>query len=459
MPDFGEVLLVHSIDTEGPLYESLEATFDRVENLTGVKGLPRNQETLLSLQQGRFNLSGKEEIVQQILSSHLISYNDTWDKIDHMLDRIMSDSFRLQLPDSFSQGWVYNWHCLDHVGYDYNPRRRDIGYHNIFDHYRKRISNRPTRDRIHFHFHPMSTYKDAHYCATSFTNSPELHQIICRRIVERNWFPSVFRAGFHTERPDSHWFLEQWIPFDLSNISLDTHRSYDSADYANGRGGDWRLAPSDWSVYHPHHDNYQLHGSCRRWIGRALTVLNRFDGLDQFEMDKAFQRASSGQHTLVGITSHDFRDLQPEVEHALSLISTSASRYPHVKYRFCEATEAFLIATGQNIDHEPLELDVTLHDQGNHPPYIEVSTVHGSTFGPQPYLAIQTKSRRFIHDNFDFCPSGQRWYYTFDTHTLPLHDVQHIGVASNDKYGNCSIKHLQSHISSSGNQTLIPYTP
>ena len=35
--------------------------------------------------------------------------------------------------DSFGNGWVFNWHCLDHVGYINNPRRRDMGYHNIFD--------------------------------------------------------------------------------------------------------------------------------------------------------------------------------------------------------------------------------------------------------------------------------------------------------------------------------------
>ena len=31
----------------------------------------------------------------------------------------------------------FNWHCLDHVGYEINPRRRDMGYHNIFDHYQQ----------------------------------------------------------------------------------------------------------------------------------------------------------------------------------------------------------------------------------------------------------------------------------------------------------------------------------
>ena len=76
-----------------------------------------------------------------------------------MLDRIMDNRFRQKMPDSQGNGWVYNWHCLDLVGYDYNPRRRDLGYHNIFDHYRRRLKETPdTRDAIHFHFHPNIFY-------------------------------------------------------------------------------------------------------------------------------------------------------------------------------------------------------------------------------------------------------------------------------------------------------------
>ena len=33
----------------------------------------------------------------------------------------------------------------------------------------------------------------------------------------------VNRAGFHCERPDSHLFMEQWIPFDLSNMSTEDY--------------------------------------------------------------------------------------------------------------------------------------------------------------------------------------------------------------------------------------------
>ena len=75
----------------------------------------------------------------------------------------------------------------------------------------------------------MSTYNEAHKCASSYVNSPELYQIITRRIIERNWFPVVNRAGFHCERPDSHLFLEQWIPFDLSNLSTEDYSELENS--------------------------------------------------------------------------------------------------------------------------------------------------------------------------------------------------------------------------------------
>jgi hypothetical protein len=291
----------------------------------------------------------------------------------------------------------------------------------------------------------MSTYRDAHRCATSFVNSPELYQILCRRIIERQWFPTVFRAGFQTERPDSHWFLEQWIPFDISNMALDDNSELDrTVDFRNGRSGDWRLAPSDWSVYRPSHDNYQIPGQCRRRIGRALNVLNRVASIDQREMDKAFARAQSGKPALVGIASHDFRDLTTEVDHLRELIADSARRYPGAKFKYCEGVEAFRAAVWPDgVPDDALDFEVIFHAASREDvASIEVRVRRGKVFGPQPFLAIQTRSRRFIHDNFDFSPSGNRWFYAFHSDTLPIEDVACVGVAANDEYGNCSVRRL-----------------
>jgi hypothetical protein len=431
------VLIVHSIDTEGPLHESLSATFGRLAHLHGITVLPETRETLEKLKAKRIDLGNKTDVVAEVVSGHLLTYNDTWDKIDDMLDRITGEPFRNAMTDSFGGGWIYNWHCLDHVGFQYNPRRRDMGYHQIFDHYASRLSQQPgSPDSLQFHFHPMSTYREAHRCATSFVNSPELYEILCRRVIERRWFPSVFRAGFQTERPDSNLFLEQWIPFDISNMAVDDPSEFDkSIDFKNGRSGDWRLAPADWSIYHPHHDYYQKPGNCRRWIARCLNVLNRIAPINEHEMDKAFARADGGTATLVGVTGHDFRNLGTEVDHIRGLVAASSDKFPEVQFKFCRADDAFRHVTGSD-DVTPVELSLELErTPKDDVPNLTVKTKAGKVFGPQPFLAIETMSRRFIHDNFDFSTSGDTWHFAFHTDTLPLSDVRRIGVATNDEAG------------------------
>lgn len=438
------VHFVHAIDTEGPLYESIEASFERLSELFQIDHLPFTRQTLTSLQRGEINLGGKEVEIQQLLSGHRINYMDDWSKVDQMLDRVLSEDFRKSRTDSYGRGWVFNWFCLDHVDFNVNPRRRTTGYHAIHDHYISRLADHPECiDEIQWHFHPMSTYNEAHRCATSFLNSPHLLEVLCRRIIERNFFPSVYRAGFQVERPDSNLFLEQWIPFDISNTSIDPSKEWtDSIDLRNGRSGDWRRAPHDWTPYHPHHDNWQLRGNCRRWIGRALNLKNRFANLDFSDVEKAFAQAAEGRPTLVGMASHDFRDLMPEVEEVRDMIDLATKKFPNVPFKFCSATEGFYNSLSlSNLTQDPISLSLNLDiDPIDDVPNLTIRTKQGKVFGPQPFLAIETMGKRFIHDNCDFDVTDGTWFYAFHSDTLPLQDVRRIGVAANDCLGNTFVE-------------------
>jgi len=129
------VYVVHCIDTEGPLHESVDATFERLKAIFKLD-LEPSVETLRRLQAGEMKLGGLEAAVRKVVDPHLLAYNDTWDKVDAMLAELLSEPFRGRVRDSFGTGWIYSWFCLDHVDYENNPRRRDIGYHNVYDHYR-----------------------------------------------------------------------------------------------------------------------------------------------------------------------------------------------------------------------------------------------------------------------------------------------------------------------------------
>lgn len=443
MPEKGTVYIVHSVDTEGPLYESLQATFDRLSELFSLE-MEASHQNLKKLQNCEIDLGGREEEVARLLSPELLGYNDSWDKLEKMHETLLSKEFRNELIDSFGGGWIFCWFCLDHVGFQTNPRRRDMGYHNIHDRYLEILDRMDSKelDEIQWHFHPMSTYKEAHRCATSYVNSPHLHETLCRRILERNFFPSAFRAGFQTLRPDSHWFLEQWIPFDCTNMALDDPSEFEvHNDFADGRFGDWRRAPSDWRVYQPDFHDYQKEGNCNRYIGRFLNLKARLCEINQYEVDKAFQKADRGESVLMGLNNHDFRDMISEVNRVREFIRQSAMKYPEVKFRFSNTVDAFN-AVCHDGKVEGLKLDIRLERQPDRLK-VYIKTVEGKVFGPQPYLAIETRSGRFIHDNLDFGLDGRSWSYCFDTETVPAHDLKRFAVAANNQFGSQHIELIE----------------
>lgn len=437
----GTVYLVHAIDTEGPLYEPIEAKFERLQELFDIPEIVPTRINLERLQCGAIDLGEQTARIQTVLKSHKANTLGSWDQIESMLQHVCSESFRNQFPDSVGNGWIYNWFCMDHVGYLTNPRKRDIGFLNIHDFYAGLIKSQTwARDTLEFHFHPMSTYREAHRCATHYLRSDELYQSLCYRIIERGFFPASYRAGFQAERPDSHWFLEQFIPYDISNMATeDTSDIDNSIDFRNGRSGNWRNAPNDWSVYHPSHDDYQLPGHCRRLIGRALNLRSRIGGMTQAEMDRAFARAADGENTVVGVCSHDWRDLAPEVESAITMLRQSVERFPQVNFLYSGTVSAFRSQLSSNeLAKPPLQLSLIYHPErpGVDVPFIEIRTESGQVFGPQPFLAIKTRANRYIHDNLDFAVAQGVWYYAFHSDTLPIGDVEKIGIAANDLLGN-----------------------
>ena len=252
--------VVHCIDTEGPLVEDLQATFNRLASIFGLQ-LPATRENLELLQRQQIPLDGREAEVARVVAPGLLRYNESWADIDRMLDEALSPGFRESMRDDDGRGWVYSWHCMDHAGYRSNPRQKDTSHGSIFRHYRERLARTSARDELNWHFHPLSFSRNPLQCATNYVNSYEvLNDVLCRRVIEDGWFPVANRPGFHTERPDIHLFLEQWIPFDYANQSWEAGDD-GQPDLVQGRFGDWRRAPQSWRGYQPAHDDYQVAGA------------------------------------------------------------------------------------------------------------------------------------------------------------------------------------------------------
>ncbi len=436
-----KLYIVHCVDTEGPLHESIDATFGRLKGMFGID-MPATKESLRKIQKQELDLGEQTKAVAETFSEHLLAYNDTWDKIDFMLDKIMTKEYRRQFQDSDGNGIVYNWHCMDNSGFETNHRRRDIGFGNIFSHYQRKISEHNSIDSIHWHFHPLSFNKDAHICNTSYDNSYDLlHQIICRRLIDSNWFPVVNRAGFHAIRQDSSFFLEQWIPFDYSNQS-----TYDDKGMQpdSNRFGDWRRASKNWIPYHPSHNDYQLVGNMNRLTTKCLNIGTRFKLLTDEEIEYAFQDALESGSAILAFTNHDFRDMSVDIEDIYSRIEKIHKKYSDVYTINSDAVTAMknTFYKEKDIKDEKIEIDVEIITESGVDKVI-ATLKSGKIFGSQPYLAIKIKEGRYYHDNFNERDYLSTWEYILDEHTIKLPTIEKIVVASNDRYGNQSIVSLK----------------
>ena len=254
-------------------------------------------------------------------------------------------------------------------------------------------------DSIHWHFHPLSLNKEAHISSTSYVNSyAVLYEILCRRLIEFEWFPIVNRAGYHAIRQDSSFFLEQWIPFDYSNQAM--YRD-DGEHFDHHRFGDWRRAPKTWIPYHPSYDDYQTPGSMNRYTTKCLNIGTRLKLIDEFEIEMAFKNAIENGSAILSFTNHDFRDIAVDIENVYAKIDRVSRKFPNVSIHNSDAITAMQKVVFSDIDVENEAIKLELETEvGVTSSKILVHCEKGKVFGSQPFLAIKTRDGRYFHDNF-----------------------------------------------------------
>lgn len=430
-----KLYIVHAVDAEGPMYESVKETIKRFNSLLKLPKKIKSTSDLKNALNGKLFSSKINKIISKNFNSHLLNYNKNLSDLNKMLSELKSKKFRNQLLDSAGNGYKITWHCVDHVNYKSNLRRKKIGYNQIFDIYSNYIKKNKLQDDVQFHFHPMSVYKESHRNSYLMMRNDNLFQILCRRIIDRNWFPSSFRAGFHTERQDLHNFLEEYIPFDLSNINKSKTKHLNHKPHLKAIGYDWRRATDKWEIYNPSRYDYQIKGKSKRYIGRVLSIMDRTVSIDRNEINAAFKRASKGNKTLLAVTNHDFRNIVPEINYFLNLIRDIHKKYKDVKIYYNTTTEGFKNCLNLNRGKK-LKLKIKKIKDNS----FKIQTLSGSVFGTQPFLAMKLKNGMYVHDNLNFdLKSKSTWYYTLNNDTVRPKDLSHIGIGGCDKYGNTSV--------------------
>lgn len=413
--------IVHCIDTEGPLEETVAATFERLNKEKSIL-LEPSCALLKQLQNQEVDLNGREAEIADFLAPHRLSYLSRWSDIENMISVITSKEFRYKNSDMVGGPYTFSWFIIDVVGYKDNPRRKSTGYHAVWDQYTRFLKERQFNDAIGWHFHTVPIGNHALHYNTCWTNNDYHERVLSRRILEREWFPSVFRAGGHIERNDLSYWLEQFIPFDYSCHSLPSNAGQP------GSLSDWRFAPLDWDGYHPDFKDYRQPGTMQRWLFRCLDINTNYCCLTAAEVESAFRQLRHGKDAILAFSSHDRRDIRPDIEATRKLIQEVAAGYPETVWKYANAIDAAIKTGGI----EKTSVPVFSIDRKGDTFFIRSDQ---PLFNTQPFVAIQEEGDVFFRAN-PTIESKTSWAYSL---VRPGKTIS-IGAAGSNNAGLTGVK-------------------
>ncbi|QLA20626.1 hypothetical protein [Desulfolutivibrio sulfoxidireducens] len=387
--------VVHSVDTEGPLYQSPKATLLRVNEIYGTDFPTDGPPALL---RELVDKLGRQEIPTNGLEAEIGHFLSTARFLsDHRdyaaaIQEATAAPTRSALADPQGGPHRYSWFVLDNTATFINPRRRLVGYSQVYRNLLESVAPSSLElDGFYWHYHQMRRDQHPFVKESSFFADGEYDQILCRHIIECRTFPAAYRAGYCLERWDANLWLENWIPFDFSNQAASF--DYPVAKRIGLEHDFWLRAPADWSHYHPDSRDVERPGNLRRTMFRSLCIRTRLYAMSDDDVHAAFRRADSGQPTVLSGFSHDFRALRPEAEILHEKVAAVARHYPDVTWRKATAVQAAAGVLG--LGHlPPLELDLRVEDG------IVYAASNQAVFGSEPYLAIKTVDHRFYTENF-----------------------------------------------------------
>lgn len=353
-----------------------------------------------------------------------------WEAVDKALATLFCDRFRSRLTDTAGRPLVMSWFVLSWTGFVTNPVKRDFGYHKVLDHYRRVWGKAMERfgDGMNWHYHHPPRSGVGNEWNPDWLDNQEYHNILNRMVLDRAFFPSVFRAGGTIETNATSRWLEQWIPFDYSNRSGELNLNKREAD---GRLitelFDWSRAPDDWSHYHPDLEDYQRPGAMKRVVFRSLDLQSGAHVLRQEEIEQAFERARGGQDTVFSCFDHDFRDRAEAIESLVfEGLRRASQKFPRVPWRYANALEAAQAVTGHSPGFPP---KLTARLEGD----TLVVESDRALFGPRPYVVLKL-GERYEHCRVE--PAGeQRWVYMLSGSPPDLL----LGLASTDHGGRVGV--------------------
>ena len=384
--DTPSVLVVHCVDTEGPIGGDV-----------------------------RRNPDGSPEFM------------DNWVDIKDSLKEITSNKFRVESCDSFKKAYMLNWFIMDFTGFSTNPKNRINEYNDTYDNIK---SLNTSLDSFHWHYHQPPMGGQGDQWSEDWDSSTEHYNILGHRLLNREDFPEAFRAGGTIEdNKCSHW-LEDHFMIDYSNrVSYKSYHTDNIFDF------NWHGAPDTWLPYQPNKDNFLKPGAMKRFIARSVDLKSRFHLLEEWEVAQAFNEVkSSKKPVILSYFSHDHRDMRAETKYAIDMIKRQ-SRITGVPFKWCDAKDAVKISMGIKT------VENVIGTERTDPDTLMIHFRH-EIYQKHPFVYTQDEAGKITYHKLDLewipnCP-----YYLQRCFLELSPEIKKIGIACTSLSGDKAIKVL-----------------
>jgi len=257
---------------------------------------------------------------------------------------IFSEDFRNSHVDSFGNSFKMSWFAeMDHQfeaatyldeGPDFPEfTGQPVGYTGVMDVLQRYWGDEIEQfgDGIYWHHHVQAWTGSTWARNDAVINGYTHHfDALNDMLIDRAYFPSVYRAGWLWEDSNINTFLNDWIPFDYSANS------------------------GAWEPYHPNVSNpwSSAAPSQARWMTRSD------GGVNQGNVNTAFAHAQSNGAAIYSFYFHDRDNMPGYINSLQSALETAATNYDGVQFKYVNALDAIQGFLGY-ADRTPPELSIT----------------------------------------------------------------------------------------------------
>lgn len=305
-----------------------------------------------------------------------------------LVDRVTSGAGRSTFRDSFGQTAVYTWLLLSDEFYCASTGGDCAAVYTVMEPYIDQARN--WGDAIGWHYHnlgwsdlngdgrwfwnQLQTFNGTTY--GDVTDRSLAEKILAYVVIEKRFYPSLFRSGWGWENNDFSIWLDDIVPFDFSNFSPLRYpqRRPDSIDNVY----DWSRAPRGWSYYHPDPLDYQVPGNMQRYIFRTSNDFGDFE--------RAFATADSGRDQMIVTYTHSYND-GDGLDYSM-FWQELQSRYHCVPFKFVSALEGARAILGLSDTAQP---NITVNRE-----FDRFRVVSDKPLYSFPYGAAKTADGRYL---------------------------------------------------------------